>query len=202
MGICGASAALAISAVLPRHPKLERDTIFAVLAVTALSTIAMVAYPILVLGLGFDTLQSGIFLGATIHDVAQVVGAGYSISAETGDISTVTKLFRVMMLMPVVFILSLAFRHRGGQKSALPLPVFVMFFCLFVALNSAGLIPEEPRLVLIDVSRWCLVTAITALGIKTSLKSLIEVGIMPVGLMVAETLFIAAWVLLGLLFVF
>ncbi len=202
VGICGAAAALAISSILPRHPASERDTIFTVLAVTTLSTIAMVAYPILALGLGLDTLDSGIFLGATIHDVAQVVGAGYGMSAETGDISTITKLFRVMMLVPVVFVLSLAFRRRGGQQGKTPLPVFVLVFCMFVGFNSFGLIPEQLRLLLVNASSWCLVTAIAALGVKTSLKSLVDVGFVPVALMVAETLFIAGWVLAGLMIVF
>ncbi len=80
VAICGASAALAIASVLPRGPDHERDTIMTVVAVTALSTIAMVLYPLLAGALGFDPHTTGIFLGATIHDVAQVVGAGYSVS--------------------------------------------------------------------------------------------------------------------------
>jgi uncharacterized integral membrane protein (TIGR00698 family) len=202
VGICGASAAMAIAAVLPRHPQHERDTIFAVIAVTTLSTIAMVIYPIVAKALGLDDHAAGIFLGGTIHDVAQVVGAGYGISPEAGDVATVTKLFRVAMLVPVVFALSLVFGRRGGGTGRrVPLPFFVIAFCLLVAANSFGLVPEVPREFLTELSRWCLVAAIAALGVKTSLKALMTVGAVPVSLMVAETLFIAAWVLAGALFV-
>ena len=81
VGICGASAALAIASILPRGKDgiSERDTIFTVLGVTTLSTLAMVAYPIIATSLEFDDLKAGMFLGATIHDVAQVIGAGYTI---------------------------------------------------------------------------------------------------------------------------
>lgn len=202
VGICGASAAMAIAAVLPRHPHHERDTIFAVIAVTTLSTIAMVVYPIVARALGLDDHSAGIFLGGTIHDVAQVVGAGYGISPEAGDVATVTKLFRVAMLVPVVFALSLVFGRRqdGAGRRRPPLPFFVIAFCGFVAANSLGWVPEAARDLLSELSRWCLVAAIAALGVKTSLKALVTVGAVPVSLMVAETLFIAAWVLAGALF--
>ncbi len=200
VGICGASAAMAISAVLPRHPQHERNTIFAVIAVTTLSTIAMVVYPIVAKTLGLDDHAAGIFLGGTIHDVAQVVGAGYGISPEAGDVATVTKLFRVAMLVPVVFALSLVFGRRvGGAGRRPPLPLFVVAFCALVAVNSLGLVPEAANEMLSELSRWCLVAAIAALGVKTSLKALVTVGAVPVSLMVAETLFIAAWVLAGAL---
>ncbi len=197
VGICGASAALAISAVLPRNQNAERNTIFTVIAVTTLSTISMILYPIIATALGMNDHQAGIFLGGSIHDVAQVVGAGYSVSPEAGDISTVTKLFRVAMLVPVVFVLSFLFRNRGGSTGRLPVPVFVLFFCVFVAINSYGLIPEGLRLFLVETSRWCLVAAIGALGVKTSLKSRAEVGTVPIVMMVSETVFLAAWIIGG-----
>ncbi len=197
VGICGASAALAISAVLPRNQNAERNTIFTVIAVTTLSTISMILYPIIATALGMSDHVAGLFLGGSIHDVAQVVGAGYSISPEAGDISTVTKLFRVAMLVPIVFVLSFLFRNRGGSTGRLPVPVFVLFFCVFVAINSYGLIPEGLRLFLVEVSRWCLVAAIGALGVKTSLKALAEVGTVPVVMMVSETVFLAAWIIAG-----
>jgi len=114
VAICGASAALAIAAVLPRHPDSDRDTSFAVIGVTALSTIAMIAYPIVVASLGLDSRNAGVFLGGTIHDVAQVVGAGYGMSKETGDTATIVKLLRVAMLLPVVVLVSFATHWRSA----------------------------------------------------------------------------------------
>src|SRR5205085_5342769 len=85
VAICGASAALAIASILPRHKNAERDASFTVIGVTALSTLAMIVYPIVAGAFGFDHRAAGIFIGATVHDVAQVVGAGYGISQESGD---------------------------------------------------------------------------------------------------------------------
>ncbi|WP_223252009.1 YeiH family protein [Paracoccus mutanolyticus] len=116
VAICGASAAMAIAAVLPRHERSERDLAFTVLSVTVLSTVAMVLYPMLSGLFGFTPRDSGVFLGGTIHDVAQVVGAGFSIGPETGETATLVKLIRVSMLAPVVLCFSLVIRRRrsGG----------------------------------------------------------------------------------------
>lgn len=198
VGICGASAALAISAVLPQDKNSERNIIFTVISVTALSTIAMIIYPPIAQWLGLDARQAGVFLGATIHDVAQVVGAGYSMSDETGDTATVVKLLRVAMLVPIVFSLSLLLRKRSdGPRAALPLPLFIIFFVVFVAINSSGITTPTIREFAVSVSSWCLVTAIAALGMKTSLKSLLEVGWRPATLLVSETVFLATLILLA-----
>ena len=195
VGICGASAALAIAAILPKDEYSERNTIFTVISVTALSTIAMVIYPVIARQFGLDPQAAGIFLGGTIHDVAQVVGAGYSVSEKTGDTATVIKLLRVSMLVPVVFSLSLIFHTRnkaeGGSVNRFLLPPFILFFVMFVALNSTGYTPAPIHQFVVDTSRWCLVIAISALGMKTSLKSLFEVGWRPVSIMIAETIFLA-----------
>lgn len=199
VGICGASAALAISAILPQDEFSERNTIFTVISVTALSTIAMIAYPLVAHWFGLDHRAAGIFLGGTIHDVAQVVGAGYSVSPETGDTATVIKLLRVAMLVPTVFTLSLIFHTRNQKEGNAPkrtlLPPFIIFFVIFVGINSLGVVPKPATQFINDTSRWCLVTAIGALGMKTSLKSLFEVGWKPVSIMIAETVFLAAMVL-------
>jgi uncharacterized integral membrane protein (TIGR00698 family) len=197
VGICGASAALAIAAVIPRERNSEQNTVFAVIAVTTLSTIAMIVYPIIARSLDLDTLSAGLFLGGTIHDVAQVVGAGYSLSADIGDTSTVTKLFRVAMLVPVVFVLSLALGRKPGHVRQLPVPFFVLAFCALVAVNSAGWIPFGVAQLAETASGWFLVAAIAGLGIKTSLKQLAQVGPLPVAVMVIESLFLACWVLGG-----
>jgi uncharacterized integral membrane protein (TIGR00698 family) len=202
VAICGASAAMALSAVMPRSEHAERNLILTVVGVTTLSTIAMVTYPLLVKGLGLEHAPAGVFLGGTIHDVAQVVGAGYIISPETGDISTVVKLMRVAMLVPAVLAFSLLFRRAHGAEGAGKLPMLPGFLVAFVALvlvNSLGVIPAAMATAASDLSRWCLVTAIAALGIKTSLEKLAVVGWKPVALMAGETLFLAVLVLAAVL---
>jgi len=197
VAICGASAALAIASILPRHPHAERDASFTVIGVTALSTLAMILYPIVVGALGLDHRAAGVFLGGTIHDVAQVVGAGYSVSPETGDTATIVKLLRVAMLLPACLAIGLALHVRGAAAAhAAPLlPWFAVAFAALVAVNSLGWIPGAAIEAGSTLSRMCLVTAIAAIGMKTSLKSLVDMGLKPVMLVVLETLVLAAMVL-------
>ncbi len=196
VGVCGASAALAIASVLPRNEDSERDTILVVVLVTALSTLAMIFYPIIAVSLGLDHVRAGFFLGGTIHDVAQVVGAGYPISPQTGDIATYVKLLRVTMLLPVVFAIAFA-AARGGQAGApkATLPLFLVGFAARVVVNSLGWIAKPVGDASAEVSRWCLVAAIGALGMKTSFRALVAVGWRPVAVMVVETAWLFALVL-------
>jgi uncharacterized integral membrane protein (TIGR00698 family) len=203
VAICGASAALALAAALPNHPQKERATLFTVVGVSALSTLAMIVYPLLAQALGLDARVAGVFLGATIHDVAQVVGAGYSLSHQTGDVATFVKLLRVAMLLPVIVFAVLLTQRRGPQAgseaTAGPrpplLPGFVVGFALLVGLASTGWLPPAVTAFGNDVSRWCLVSAIAAIGMKTQLKDLATVGFKPVALMLGETVFLAILVL-------
>jgi uncharacterized integral membrane protein (TIGR00698 family) len=201
VGICGASAALAIASVLPKDEDAERDTILTVVVVTALSTLAMILYPILAVSLGLSHVQAGVFLGGTIHDVAQVVGAGYSISPQTGDVATYVKLLRVSMLLPVVFSIAFLMRRGGGDSAGPrpPVPLFLIGFAALVTVNSLGWLPKPVVSGASVLSSWCLVIAISALGMKTSFKSLVTAGWRPVGLMVAETVWIGALVLSAVL---
>ncbi len=202
VAICGASAAMAISAVLPRNEHSERNLIFTVLSVTVLSTVAMIVYPLLAATLDLDDTVSGVFLGGTIHDVAQVVGAGFSVSDETGEVATLVKLIRVTMLAPVVLILSLVIRSRfSDQERAGPkppiIPLFVVGFLGFAALNSLGAIPAAASDLMGSLSRWALLISVAAVGMKTSLSRIFEVGRQAIILVVAETLFIGSFVLIG-----
>lgn len=199
VAICGASAALAISAVLPNGPEKEKNTIFTVIGVTSLSTLAMIFYPIIAGVMGHSDADAGLFLGATIHDVAQVVGAGYSISDDAGNTATLIKLIRVAFLVPVVFLVALMFGNRetsGGMSSLLP--AFLLGFAGLIVLNSLVSIPSEIKDVLTAASRFMLVTAIAAIGLKSNLKELTNVGFRPVILMVIETVWLAAFVLIAI----
>jgi uncharacterized integral membrane protein (TIGR00698 family) len=196
--ICGASAALALAAALPAHPNKERATLFTVIGVSTLSTIAMVAYPMVVHVLDLGPQAAGVFLGATIHDVAQVVGAGYAVSRETGDTATVVKLMRVAMLLPVIICAAMISRAQGGaEEGRRPplLPWFAAAFIVLAAINSTGWIMPALQRSGAELSRWCLVIAISAIGMKTELKQLASVGLRPVALMIGETLFLALLVL-------
>ena len=200
VAICGASAALAIASVLPSHKDNERNTILTVAGVTALSTVAMIVYPVFVTYLEYDNVTAGVFLGATIHDVAQVVGAGYMISDQSGEISTLVKLIRVACLVPVVITISLiTHRSRADSPDKRPLlPWFLVAFVVLVIVNSLGWVPTDAHSILTPVSSWCLLTAVAALGVKTSLKALADVGPAPISVMVIQTLLLAAFVIGGI----
>ncbi len=196
--ICGASAALALAAAMPPHPQREKATSFTVIGVSTLSTVAMVLYPIAARALGLNEIDAGIFLGGTIHDVAQVVGAGYSMSKVTGDTATVVKLMRVGMLLPVIMLVVLTMRTGGATEGPKPplLPWFAVAFALLVVVNSMGFVPRQVAAAGTTLSGWCLVAAIAAIGIKTQIRQLLSVGVKPVALMIFETLLMASVVLL------
>ncbi|WOE33137.1 MULTISPECIES: YeiH family protein [unclassified Acinetobacter] len=205
--ICGASAALALSAALPNHPQKEKATLFTVIGVSTLSTVAMIVYPMIADWLALSPVHAGIFLGATIHDVAQVVGAGYSMSPETGDIATVVKLMRVAMLLPVIICAAMITRLQGvetiGTVNRPPLlPWFAVGFLVLACINSTGWVPVLIQSHLSELSRWCLVVAISALGMKTQLKELATVGIKPILLMIGESIFLILFVLMVLYWLF
>lgn len=200
VAICGASAALAISAVLPKQPDHEQNTLFTVIAVTSLSTVAMVLYPILFTAFGFDDTQVGVLIGATIHDVAQVVGAGYAKSEATGDIATYVKLLRVALL-PVVVIALAILATRGSAPGATAWPLFTLAFVAILIANSLGLIPAPLQALMVEASRWLLIAAIAALGVKTSLQAMFALGPGHLAILVIETLFLAAMAMAVILFV-
>lgn len=192
--ICGASAALAISAALPKRPGLERDTGFAIIAVTAASTLAMILYPLYTALLGLDDATAGFLIGATIHDVAQVVGAGFTISDTAGETATLTKLFRVALLVPVVFVASVAFgqaQGKRGWRAYMPAPMLLGFIAMAGA-NSLGLLPDRAIAAFTVISRELLVIAVAAIGLKTNLADLRAMGWRPVALVLAETLVLLA----------
>ena len=203
VAICGASAALAIAAVLPKDDKSEDRLVFTVVGVTILSTIAMILYPALMGLMQFDDTTAGIFIGATIHDVAQVVGAGFSISEEAGETATLVKLLRVSMLAPVVIIAALIIRSRAGatdEKERPPLvPSFVLAFVILATLNSVVTLPSIVTAAAQSGSAWLLLIAIAAVGLKTQPQEILKVGKPAAALLLAETLFLATFVMVSLL---
>ena len=210
VGICGASAALAVSSVLPPTRENERFTLLTVVGVTLMSTLAMVLYPLLAAAIGLSAGQAGIFFGATIHDVAQVVAAGMMLSdvgnTAAADSATVVKLFRIMLLMPVVLLLSLALRTGSKDRANMAadeqpalLPGFLLAFIAFMLLATFSLVPTALAQSAGGTSRALLVLAIAAAGVKTSFEDLLKLGWTPVLMLLAESVWIAAFAASGLL---
>lgn len=203
VAICGASAALAISSVLPQTRDNERFTLLVVVGVTVLSALAMVIYPFSVQALGLAPQAAGIFLGGTIHDVAQVVAAGMMLGPQAADTATLVKLFRVMLLMPVVLFIVISYRNKHAaavpnQKVPL-IPGFLLAFIVLVLLATVGVIKPPVAKLAGDTSRALLVCAIAAAGVNTSFEDLAKLGWQPVVMLLGETLFIASGVLAAVL---
>jgi uncharacterized integral membrane protein (TIGR00698 family) len=197
--VCGASATLATSVVLPDYSGKEADVVFVVVAVNALATLAMVIYPPLDAALGFDGQTTGVMLGATIHDVAQVVGAGYAVSDLAGNTAVIVKLFRVFLLLPVVLGVGWWFVRKGATTRAakVPVPVFAFVFLALCILNSvlpsvAAIAPLYAKIkaVLVEASTDGLLIAIGALGLGTSVSAIGMLGWRHIATVGATTLVI------------
>jgi uncharacterized integral membrane protein (TIGR00698 family) len=178
--VCGASATLATASVLPSYPNRSADVAFSVVAANAVSTLAMLAYPAAAAALGLSATETGILLGGTIHDMAQVVGAGFSVSDASGGTAVVVKLLRVAMLLPVVLAIGWWFSSRAGAArdpaapARVPVPVFAVGFLALAAANTALLeTPAAPAYLVGRAALWeatdaMMLVAIAALGLTSS----------------------------------
>ena len=200
VAICGVSAAIAIASVLPKRDGDDEELAVVIIAVTALSTIAMIFYPIISAAFSFDAQMAGIFIGGSIHDVAQVIGAGYTISDEAGDTATYIKLMRVALLLPIVLIIGAASQKlKNAQKGMRGLiPNFLILFVIFAMANSFGWVNQTIIDVGSDLSRALLIVAIFAIGAKSQLKDILSIGPRPFMLICAQTIIMALIVIGGL----
>lgn len=211
VAICGVSAALAVAAVLPVNKDTRNYLLCTVVGVTGLSTILMVLYPAMIGNMQWSPEQMGLFLGATIHDVAQVFAAGHMVSDEVAEFATYTKMLRVTALVPVVVVLGFLFRSTllsqsnettqelssssssnssSVTKPARLLPGFLIGFIVLMLLSNVGVIPDAGIDAMSDLSHVCLLIAMAALGAKSNLMELWHVGRKPLLLLVINTLFI------------
>ncbi|MFI5000259.1 MAG: YeiH family protein [Reyranellales bacterium] len=200
-GVCGAAAAMAAAAVLPKHEHADRDLAFAVMGVNFISTVTMVVYPTLHHALGYSLFEMGVFLGGSIHDVAQVAGAAQTLGPQVLSDAIITKLLRVAFLLPAVAGIAWWVARGGavaGEARPSP-PVFLFGFLALAALNSAGVVPAEVKAAVTQVSSYLIILAIAALGMKTSLMAMARIGFAPVMLLIVETIFIGLLVV-GLIY--
>lgn len=212
VAVCGVSAAAAISTVLPKSAQQDKFFALTVVSITALGTMAMIFYPVIAKTFGLSEQLAGVFLGGSIHDVAQVVGAGYSVSDTTGDIATYIKLLRVALLMPIVMIIFFTFKsinkskdnkqnQQGQQGMFTFIPSFLIVFFVLALVNNLGLLPEVLVDLIKSLSAWLLIIAMAAIGMKTSLGEVLSVGWKPIFLLSCETLFFALLILLAVIYV-
>lgn len=189
--VCGASAVIAVDSVT-RAP--DEDVAYAVACVTVFGGIAMFAYPALYPLLGLTPHAYGLWAGASIHEIAQVIAAAFQHGADAGHTATIAKLARISLLAPLVLILGLVRARQGAARSGpLPLPAFVLGFVAMVALNSAVAIPARLHADLNQVTAFLLALSLAAMGLHTDIRKLRAKGLRPLLLGAAAFVFIAVF---------
>jgi uncharacterized integral membrane protein (TIGR00698 family) len=167
VSICGASAALAVSQVAPPAPDLARKTALVVVGVNLLSTAAMLGYPLLTTALGLGPRQAGLFFGLSIHDFAQVTGAGAAVSPAATHAATLAKLGRILWLGPVVMLAGAGLARRGPvseTKGSIAPPAFVWGFAALALARGLGLLSPGAIWLFTQASKYLLLAAVFAMS--------------------------------------
>lgn len=189
--ICGASAVVAADTVVQGE---RRDSALALGVITLLGTLGIVLYPLLAHALHMNEFVYAVWDGASLHEMAQVVAAGFGVSDEAARVATVVKLARISLLAPVVLYLGWSLRHRhleAGRAKVAPVPWFLVLFVLFAGINSTGLVP--PRW--LDLVRrgdlWLLCVGMAGVGLQTGFSDLRGAGLRPIAAGAAQWIFLA-----------
>ena len=189
--ICGASAVVAADSVVQAE---KRDAALALGIITLLGTIGIVIYPWAAHALGMSDFMYGVWDGATLHEMAQVVAAGFGVSDEAGRVATVVKLARICLLAPVVFGLSWWMRRhhqKTGQAHVSAVPWFLVLFVVFAAVNSIGIIPKPTLELIRKIDLWLLCLGMAGVGLQTGFHDLRAAGMKPILAGAAQWLFLA-----------
>ena len=196
--ICGAAAVLGMESVL--NNKAHKTTI-AVSTVVIFGTISMFVYPILYRNGVFNLTaeQWGLYTGATVHEVAHVVGASNPMGENISEIAVIVKMIRVIFLAPVLLIFAIIVGKSGsinreeGKAMKITIPWFAFGFIAVIGFNSLNLFPRSVVDGINYIDTFLLTMAMTALGMETHLKKFKEAGLKP--FILALILFI--WLLFG-----
>jgi uncharacterized integral membrane protein (TIGR00698 family) len=173
--ICGASAVAAAAPVLKAH---EDDVTLAVALCGILGTVGVLFYVVVGPFIGLTTMQLAIMSGASLHEVAQVMAAAFTWGQQTGDMGTLVKLTRVLLLAPALVVLGLM-TGGGGLKYSFkepPIPYFVLGFLVLGAAGSVGLVPPALKNELATTSIFLMVMAMAAMGLNTHLAMIKKAG--------------------------
>jgi uncharacterized integral membrane protein (TIGR00698 family) len=178
--ICGASAALAIYAIIGKKRLDQSQFTLTLVGIALASAIAMSFYPLIAAWAGFTDQQAGFLIGAATHDVAQALGGGYSYSQAAGETATIVKLSRVALLAPAVALIGLAIGSADGGKQGmlakLRLPWFILAFFALMALNSLVILPPIVAEWGLIASKALLLFAVTATAMRSRLDALLTQG--------------------------
>lgn len=195
--ICGASAVIATNTVTNAD---DEDVAYSVACVTVFGSVAMFSYPLLEGLLHLDPHGFGLWAGASIHEIAQVVAVAFQDGQQAGEFGTIAKLSRVMLLAPMVIAIGFTTARGANRTSEAgkpparpPLPWFVLGFVALVGVNSLVTIPPEARAWIVAVTTFLLSIALAAMGLETDIGKLASRGLRPALLGAFAFLFIASF---------
>lgn len=189
--ICGASAVVAADSVVHAD---KRDSAIALGTITLLGTIGIVVYPVLGRLLGLGDFVYGVWDGASLHEMAQVVAAGFGLSEEAARVATVVKLARICLLAPVVFWLAWSLRRRHlaeGKPSVSPVPWFLIVFLIFAAVNSTGVLAADTVDLIRKADLWLLCVGMAGVGLQTGVHDIRAAGPAPLLAGLLQWIFLA-----------
>lgn len=188
--VCGASAVIAANTVVRAR---DEDVAYAIACVTLFGTLSMLLYPLLAGPLQLGAAAYGLWSGATIHEVGQVVAAAFQQGDLAGQFGTVAKLGRVVLLAPLVMLMALSLSRGEAAGARAPMPWFVLGFVAMMLVNSAVAMPPELRQVLVFATNFLLSMALAAMGMHADMRKLRAKGLAPLALGAFGWLFIAGF---------
>ncbi|WP_400766010.1 YeiH family protein [Methylosinus sporium] len=190
--ICGASAVVAANAITRAR---DEDVAYAIACVTVFGTLAMVSYPALADLARLGPRAYGLWAGASIHEVAQVIAASFQHGREAGDFGAVAKLSRVMLLAPTLLTLAVMAGRgaRGAEKFSPPFPWFVIGFLALVGVSSIVAIPPDAKAAIATATTILLSMALAAMGLETDIAALRAKGLRPLALGLAASVFVSGF---------
>jgi uncharacterized integral membrane protein (TIGR00698 family) len=163
--------------------------------VTVFGSVAMFAYPLLQGLLHLDPYRFGLWSGASIHEIAQVMAASFQNGQKAGEFGTIAKMSRVMLLAPMVIALrafaARATKKTGTMSAPTPMPWFVFGFIALVLLNSLIQVPAEAKAWIGTGATFLLSVALAAMGLETDIRKLTAKGLRPALLGALAFMFIA-----------
>ena len=190
-GICDGSAIVAISPLIDAD---DNDIAYAMSATFLFDMVMIVLFPIMGRWLNLSDMAYGLCAGTAVNDTSSVVAAGYAFSESAGQFATMVKLTRTLSIIPVVIIFALininiqkkaSNNNESGEtlKSKVNIvtifPWFILGFLVTAMINSAGLIPLELSAMANEISKFLMVVALAAIGLKTSFKDMCKSGVAP-----------------------
>lgn len=190
--VCGASAIVAAESVVQGERK---DVAASLGVITLLGTVGILVYPLVAKLTGMPQFLYGVWDGASLHEMAQVVAAGSAVGDEALRVATVVKLARIAMLAPIVLFLAWTMRRHGeesGDAKVAPVPWFLVLFVVFVAINSFVRLPESVLGWLNGAGLWVLAIGMAGVGLQTGFSDVKEAGGRAVLVGLLQWLFLAA----------